>query len=169
MKYEVAYISASGNTAILAEDIANMLSDEDVRLTDLSCGEVSEDAEVYLFGFGINRGAIPMKIIDALEAVEGKTILLFVTCGMEPTGDYRSSVERKIQPFLPDDCDYRGLFLCAGQFPDEVIQNIREAVKLQPENTQTRSILEHHKKTEGHPNDEDLEKLRDFIWTSLNE
>ena len=168
MKYEVAYISQSGNTATLAEEIADMLFEEKVRLTDLSCGEASEDADVYLIGFGVNRGTIPMKVMDALEIMENKTIILFATCGMEPTGNYKSSVERKILPFLPDDCDYRGLFLCAGQFPDEVIRNIQEVLKHTPENAQARSILEHHQKTCGHPNDKDLEELRDFVWTSLN-
>lgn len=169
MKYEVAYYSISGNTASLAEEIADMLSDNGVRLTDLSCADVSEDADVYLIGFGINRGTVPLKIIDALEVAEGKTILLFVTCGMEPTDDYKSSIERKILPFLPDGCDYRGLFLCPGQFPDEVIRNAQEVLSNQPNSVSARSLLEHYQKTYGHPDEEDLDDLRDFIWSKLSE
>ena len=168
MKYEVAYISNSGNTATVAEEIADMLSEEDVRLTDLSCGEASEDADVYLIGFGVNRGTVPMRIMDALEVAEGKTVLLFVTCGMEPTESYKFSIERKILPFLPDDCDYRGLFLCPGQFPEEVVRNIQEVLRCQPDNAQARSLLEHHQKTYGHPNEDDLEELREFIWAKLD-
>lgn len=169
LKYEVAYISNSGNTATIAEEIADMLSEEEVHLTDLSCDEISEDADVYLIGFGINRGTVPMKVMDALEIAESKTILLFVTCGMEPTESYKASVERKILPFLPDDCDYRGLFLCPGQFPEEVVRNLQEVLRRQPDNAQARSLLEQHQKTYGHPNKEDLEKLREFIWAQLKE
>lgn len=168
VKYEVAYISQSGNTATLAEEIAETISDEEVYLTDLSCDEISEDADVYFIGYGVNRGTVPMKIMDALEVAEGKTILLFVTCGIEPTESYKSSVERKILPFLPDDCDYRGLFLCPGQFPEEVVRNIQEVLRRQPDNAQARSLLEHHQKTYGHPNEEDLEGLREFIWAKLD-
>ena len=169
MKYEIAYISQSGNTATLAEEIAEMFSDEEVYLTDLSCEEISEDADVYFVGYGVNRGAVPMKIMDALEIAEGKTILLFVTCGMEPTEGYKSSVERKILPFLPDDCDYKGLFLCPGQFPEDVIRNVQEVLRRQPDNTAARTLAENHRKTYGHPNDADLERLRDFVWEKLNE
>ena len=37
MKYEVAYISASGNTEKLAHGIADMLPEKDTFVTDLSC------------------------------------------------------------------------------------------------------------------------------------
>jgi hypothetical protein len=142
---------------------------EKVHLTDLSREEAVQGADVYLIGFGVNRGNIPIKVMDALDAAEGKTILLFVTCGVEPTEDYRTAIERKITPFLPDNCDYKGLFLCAAQLPDEVIQNIQEALRRQPDNAQALSLLEHHKKTRGHPDNNDVEQLYAFIRQKLKE
>lgn len=169
MKYEVAYISQSGNTAALASEIAELLSDEIVHLTDLARDEVSEDADVYFIGFGVNRGTVPMKVIDALEVAEGKRIFLFVTCGMEPTGSYKSSVERKILPFLPDDCNYEGLFLCPGQFPEGVVRNVQEILKRQPDNAQAITIAKNYQQACGHPNSEDFEALREFIWEKLSD
>ena len=169
MKYEVAYLSNSGNTATLAGELAEMLSEEDICLTDLSCEEISEDADVYFIGFGFNRGMIPVRVLDALEVTEGKTILLFATCGMEPTESYKSFVERKVLPFLPDNCDYRGLFLCPGQFPDEVVRNLQEVLRHQPDNTQARSLLEQHQKTRRHPNEDDFENLGNFVWEKLHD
>ena len=169
MKYEVAYISQSGNTATLAEEIAELLSDEVVHLTDLACDDISEDADVYFIGFGVNRGTVPLKIMDALEAAEGKTIFLFVTCGIEPTERYKASVERKVLPFLPDDCDYKGLFLCPGEFPEEVVQNIQAILKQQPDNAQARILAENSRKTYGHPNEDDFKALGEFILAHLNE
>jgi flavodoxin len=169
MHYEVAYLSNSGNTAALAERIPDLLPGETVHVTDLSQREARANADVYLVGFGVNRGTIPVKIMDALELAEGKTVLLFVTGGVEPTQEYQAAVERKILPFLPDDCDYRGLFLCAGQFPDAVVQNLQEVLRRQPDHAQARSLLEHHQKTLGHPNDSDVEHFRVFLETQLQD
>lgn len=164
MKYEIAYYSRSGNTAMLAEEIAELLSSEDVRLTDLNCSDASDDADMYIIGFGINRGAVPMKVMDVLEQAEGKEIVLFVTCGMEPSEKYRISVERRVKPFLPDDCVYHGLFLCAGRFPDEVIAGVEATLERQPDNQQAQSVLANHEKTRNHPDKADIQNIRDFIW-----
>lgn len=168
MKYEIAYLSNSGNTAVLARAIASMLPADDTHLTDLSLDDVSESADVYFIGFGVNRGMVPMKIMDSLEYADGKTVILFATCGMEPTDAYKSSIERKILPFIPDDCDYKGLFLCAGQFSETVANSIKETLRRQPENAQARALLESYQKTYGHPNSEDLEDLQDFVWEALS-
>jgi flavodoxin len=169
MKYEVAYVSNSGNTAALAKELAAMLPQGSVQVRDLAKGDELEEADVYCIGFGVNRGAVPIKIMNALDLLEGKTILLFVTCGMEPTEEYKAAIQHKLQPFLPDDCDYRGLFLCAGQFPDQALQSIRSALEAQPENEQAKSLLEHDKKTRGHPNAQDYAQLRDFLRQALGQ
>jgi flavodoxin len=168
LNYEVAYLSRSGNTAVLAEALAGMFSDEKVHLTDLSQDDAAGDADVYLIGYGVNRGTFPVKIMDTLELAEGKTVLLFCTGGVDPTTEYQKSVERKVLPFLPDECDYRGLFLCAGQFPDEVIQNVQEVLRRDPDNAQARSLLEQAQKARTHPDKNDLANLRKFVREKLS-
>lgn len=39
MKYEISYLSKSGNATILAETIASMLPPEDTRVVDLAKGK----------------------------------------------------------------------------------------------------------------------------------
>ena len=84
MKYEVVYISQSGNTEKLAHGIADSLPHRDTFVTDLSCEEITGKAEVYLVGFGMKKEAIPLKVMEVLEELEGKTILLFVTASINP-------------------------------------------------------------------------------------
>jgi len=168
MKYEIAYMSDSGNTAVLARAINSLLSAEDTNLTDLSIEDVSDRADVYFIGFDVIRDVIPLKVMDTLEYAEEKTVVLFATCGMEPTDAYKSSIERKILPFIPDGCDYKGLFLCVGQLPETMANNIKETLRLHPENAQAKKLLECCQKSYGHPNNEDLENLQDFIWEALN-
>lgn len=140
MKCAVAYVSRSGNTAAVAKEVANILSKEEIQLTDLSCEVPPEDADVYLIGFGVNQGTIPLKVMDAMELAEGKVLLMFATCGMEPTEYYKETVERKVTPFLPENCDYRGVFLCPGQFQEDVISKVEEILQAQPDNSAMRLI-----------------------------
>lgn len=168
MKYEIAYLSDASNTAALAKVIASMLPEEDTRLIDLSLEDASGMADIYFIGFGMNSGAVPLKIMEALDCAEGKTVSFFVTSGMEPTESYKDSIERKMLPFVPDDCEYKGLFLCASQFSDAVANKVQETLRLDPENAQAKVLLENYKKTYGHPNGKDVEALQDFIWDVLN-
>ncbi len=167
MRYEIAYLSNTGNTAKLAKGLAAMLPREETVLTDLSREEALGTSDLCFVGFGINREVIPMEIIEALERMEGKRILLFVTCGLEPTERYRASVERRLLPFLPDDCDYKGLFLCAGGFSEDMIETITRSLRKNPDNAQARTLYEAHKRSHGHPNEEDLDALWDFVQDSL--
>jgi hypothetical protein len=167
MKYEVAYLSDSGHAALLAGKARETLSGQDIHVTDLAQGEISPDGEVYLVGFEVDRGTVPVKIIDALEAAAGKTLFLFLTSGLEPTAEHRAAIEKKLLPFLPDDCDYRGMFLCAGQLPDRVVQNIHEVLRQQPDNEQAKALQKQYQKTYGHPDEGDLAQFRLFLRERL--
>jgi hypothetical protein len=105
--------------------------------------------------------------MDALEDLHGKKILFFVTCGMEPTEEYRDAIQKRLLPFLPDDCDDCGLFLCQGEFPEEVILAAENKLSVEPENRYAKKILKDARTASGHPNGDDVEKARRFIQTHL--
>lgn len=168
MKYEIAYCSRSGNTAMLAEEIAELLSAENISMTDLNVDTASDDADVYIIGYGFNRGSAPLCVMDTLELTEGKEVIIFVTSGMEPVEQYRIAVERKVKPFIPDDCKYHGLCLCAGQFPEEVINAAEAELQNDPDNRQAQMVLDNHATTKNRPNEEDIQNVREFVWTKLN-
>ena len=125
MEYQIAYLDIYGNAGILAEEISGIL--HGAELVNLSKQEISDDANSYLLVFEITQNAIPLKIMDILENLEGKTILCFVACGMA-LFEEKEDVEHNLLPFLPDECDYRGLFFCPGQIPSSVMDTIQEAL-----------------------------------------
>ena len=168
MKYEVSYLSKSGNTTVLAEAIVSMLPPEDTRITDLALEETSGGADVNFIGFDVESDTVPLKIMDALDYAEGKSIALFATCGLIPTEEHKTVIERKIYPFLPDECDYKGLFLCAGQLPKSTASVIEEKLKTQPDNEEMKEYLKRHYQTTGHPNTHDIEDLATFVLSILN-
>lgn len=167
MKYEIAYLSGSGNTEKLANGIADSLPQEDTFVTDLSCEEITGKADVYLIGFGMKKHAIPLKIMELLDQLEGKTILFFVTASVKPTEDHIKVVEQKLDPFMPSDCDYRGLYLCPGQVSEETISKLSTIIEFEPDNEQAKAAYEVCKYTIGHPNQEDINDTCNFIKEKL--
>lgn len=167
MKYEVAYISGSGNTEKLAHGIADCLPHRDTFVTDLSCEEITEKADVYLIGFGMKKDAIPFRIMDTLEKLEGKTILLFVTASVNPSDAHIKEIERRLDPFMPYECDYKGMYLCTGQVSDESLDKLRSLLECEPENEKVQAAMENCKKTLGHPNQEDIRGACNFIKDKL--
>lgn len=163
MKYEVDYISLTGNTEKLAKAIALALPPDETRLVDLSTQPSSCDADIYLIGFGLSKGNIPLKVMDLLEELEGKTLLFFTTGAMEPNQENIALIERKLAPFMPIQCDYRGLFLCKGEFPRSVADTAKQRLENDPEDGQARVLLQSYNRTVGHPDQTDLQNICDFV------
>lgn len=167
MKYEIAYISQSGNSEKLAHGIADGLPQDSTFVTDLSCEKVTGKADIYLIVFGINRGMVPLKVMELLEELHGKILLFFITSGMEPVQEYRDAMERKLLPFIPDDCDYRGLFMCPGRFPEHVLRAAQEKLAVEPEYAAAKNVLSDAELSADHPNQTDIENAGRFIREHL--
>jgi len=168
MKYEIAYISQSGNTEKLAHGIADSLPHRDTFVTDLSCEEITGQADKYLICFGMKKEAIPLKVMEVLEELEGKSILFFVTASVKPTEDNVKEIERRLEPFMPTECEYKGLYLCPGQVSDEKFEKLLTLHSQQPDNKQIGEALEICKQTFGRPNQEDIDDACDFVCEKLN-
>jgi flavodoxin len=169
MRYEIAYISQTGNTKKLAYGIAEKLSGEDVVLKDLSKDEISTDSDIYLFGLGVNKGTVPLAIMDALEDLEGKKVMFFVTSGMKPTEEYKKAFENKLIPFISDDSDYRGLFMCYGRIHEKFIQKAQNLLYEDSENKAAKIIMSEAENAAEHPNKTDIDNAVRFIKEHLSD
>lgn len=169
MKYKIVYESRTGNTAKVAQTIAQIFPGNAVELTDITAQEPSLDGDVYCIGFGVHYNSCPLKILDFLDMLSGKTILFFATCGSEPTEERRKALERNIESFLPDHCDYRGLFLCQGAIPAEGAEAMRRAA----EKAGRGDVIEHLKDfcdaSQSHPDESDLQNACRFVQTTLGQ
>ena len=125
MKYQVVYESQSGNTEQLAKAIASCFPENQVNLVDINLQTPSKNADIYCIGFGVRHSLCSMRLIDFLECLNKKTIILFATCGMNPSESYHQVLERNLEPFLPENCDYRGFYLCQGAISEEGYRSIR--------------------------------------------
>ncbi len=167
MTYEIDYFSLTGNTRKLADGISQSLFADKAPVIDLAAEETSADADVYLVGFGLKNGVVPYPIMECLESLEGKTILFFVTCGMEPNDEYRQHIERKLAPFMPEQYDYRGMFLCLGQFPQEAMEKARQVSAFSQADAKTEAFLKYCREADGHPSQQDIAQACAFIRAKL--
>ena len=162
MQYQIGYLDTYGNAEILAEKIEQYLPLGSCIKTDLAQESPSSNADGFLICFEMTREAVPLEIMEVLESLEGKRIALFVLCAAK-TESEKQDVERRILPFLPDDCDYVGMFTCLGQMPSAIQDSIEEVFAVQPENPQAKTLAQIYSQSLGHPNEDDFSALRKFL------
>lgn len=163
MKYQFAYVGASENAQTIIQGVADNFYNEDITVTDISQDELEVDADIYIFGFEITKGNIPVCVMEAFEELDGKIIICIIPCTFVPNDSHIEEAENKIEPFLPDDCDYRGTYLCMGQVSYDVYSKARDILESEPDHQKANQIVEFYKKSEGHPNEEDINKAIAFI------
>lgn len=168
MQYQISYVSPAGHVEKLAEAFCGLFP-ADTSVVDLSCEESGIDAENHLIGFELtgNSDAIPYAVLEHLEQLEDKVILLFVTSPLEPSENLREKVESKITPFLPDNCDYRGIFICYGEVSTELMQSLRSIISEDPGNDRTQALLYSFNESLGHPDTVDVNNGISFLTEAL--
>lgn len=159
MQYQISYFSPHGSAETLANAFCQMLPC-DTYVSNLE-EELTPYADIQLVGFdlgGTNLDAIPVAVMEYLDKLEGKTIFLFATVPFKPNDYIRSRVDNSVIPFLPDECDYLGLYLCSAQPSAPLLQGLKHLVSHQPSNTRAKHWLERCQEAVGHPDDTDIQK-----------
>lgn len=168
MNYQISYISPAGHAEVLAETFGRILP-RGTMIVNLEREEAVADAEVHLIGFELtgNSDAIPFAILEYLEQLEDKSILFFVTSPFEPNDKLKDSIERKLLPFLPESCDYRGMFVCYGEVSKEMMRDLRNRLSQQPDNERGQELLHTFNESVGHPDKADARQGCSFIINAL--
>ncbi len=167
MNIQIVYYSKTGNTAKLAHTLSNALP-ANCRLIDISKELPTLDADAYLIGFGVQRGACPFVLLDWLEELQGKPILLFATGGLATFQDYRKKLESLVIPFLPDECQYHGLFLCQGRISEEGYDYFKSCLSNPADERAQQNLQQLYEFSQGHPNRQEIEEICHFVRSKLS-
>ncbi len=163
MKYQVIYYSETGNTEKIAKTIFEELpgTDKDIqRITEYR----DRDADLYFLGFWVYHGAPSMEFLDFLSGFTGKKVALFATCGMGNADDYYQRMERQVMAWLPEDIEYKGMFICQGKMP----MGVRKACeKMQVERNKSyeycERLITNFDQAMLRPDENDLKNARAFV------
>ncbi len=166
MDYMVLYSSKTGNTKKVATEIFSALPgmSKDMQNIEEYRGK---DADVFFVGFWVDRGTCSLPVIDILSELHGKKIALFGTCGMGKGTAYYRTIEQKVTVWLPDDCEYLGMFLCQGKMPMKVREKYEISREDPREEALRKEMLKNFDEALFHPNDDDLSDARAFVEQML--
>lgn len=161
MDYMVLYASVTGNTKKVATEIFSALPgmSKDMQNIEEYRGK---DADIFFIGFWVDRGTLGMPVINVLSELHNKKIALFGTCGMGRGTEYYRDIEQKAKVWIPDDCEYLGMFLCQGKMPMKVREKYEISREDSREEAFRKQMLKNFDEALFHPNSQDLADARAF-------
>lgn len=154
MKFAICYESRTGNTAMLAERIRQILPESDCLYYGVPAEEALE-AELIFVGFWTDKGSCPEQTAAFLSGLHGKKVFFFGTAGFGGSDAYFEQIMARVRANLPEDAEEAGHFLCQGKMPQAVADRY-ESMEDSPRRTM---MLENFKNALSHPNEEDLDAL----------
>ena len=157
MRVLVIYISATGNTKRIANAIFQAVpcAEKDIReVSDVQTEDLTK-ADLVFVGFWVKNGSVSMAILDLLDSLHGKDIAIFGTCGLPVTDSYRREIESSVTVWIPDDCRYRGIFLCRGRMNIQVRERWA-SMRSTAGDAATDQMLQSFDDALLHPDDKDL-------------
>ena len=157
MKVCICYESKTGNTKMLADVICETYS-----------GTLVEDpaqADVVFLGSWTDRGSCAEPVREIAARLHHKRVFLFGTCGFGGSQTYYDQIFQRTAALLPPDNVVIGRFYCQGKMPEVVKKRYLAALRQDPENSQVRAALENFGQALSHPDQADLQHLREALHT----
>jgi len=167
MKYEVAFLSRNGSAAKMARSVAQLLPERQTQIVDMSLKDMPGNSDICLIGFELQRESCPFAILDAIEHLEGRSILLFAASGFGVDDEYRARIEKQIVPFLPDDCYYLGLCLFKGRLAEEDMMYIQEQAGERGGRINQEKVRAYYSQSQSYPDEEDVQRIAGFVKKRL--
>lgn len=164
MKIAILYLSETGNTKTIAEELYIECSKFEKEIKDIKEMSSVPEADMYFICFPVHNQSCEIEVMNLLENMESANIAFFVTCGVSPEEKYKNKIERSIEPWLNDSCTYHGMFLCQGA-SSEGFRNFLNKSYPDIEAEKIESIIE---SGHGHPDDDDFDALSCFVSEILD-
>lgn len=163
IKYKVVFTSKTGNTEKLAKAVYEAIGDSSKDIERISEQTGTDDAQVYLIGFWVDRGSCSLEIMDFLDELDEKQIILFGTCGSDPDAEYCRRIETNIQAFIPDGNEYLGLYLSQGKMPMKIRKKYEDMKDTEDMGEHAERMISNFDRALLHPDARDLEGVKQFI------
>lgn len=166
MKYAVVYASATGNTAMLAEEIRSYMKNAEC----VYFGEAKENippADIIFAGFWTDKGNCSDEIGNYLAGLREQKIFLFGTAGFGGSKEYFSRILEQVKGHIPDGNTVIGTFMCQGKMPASVKARYEKMLESDPENERIKAMLINFDQALSHPDHHDLEELRAAVQKAV--
>lgn len=158
MSYAIVFSSRTGNTALLAQTIAEALPQKDCLYLGRPDAKAL-DAEMLFVGFWTDKGSCDAEVSAFLKQLHGKKIFLFGTAGFGGSPAYFDRILQNVKTQLAETAEVMGTYMCQGKMPAAV----RARYESMEAGDKQRAFLENFDKALSHPDAEDLQQLRQAV------
>lgn len=159
-KWLILYSSITGNTKMIAEQIAESTGEADLFSVD----EMPKDLSVYeaiAIGYWLRRGGPDPKAAKALPKVQHATVMLFQTHGTDPGSEHAVTAYARAAYLLGEGCEILGTFGCQGKINPALIEKRRNASPDDPHGGT--EAMERWSRAASHPDTQDLADAAEFV------
>lgn len=162
-KWCVIYSSVTGNTKLVAEAMAEE-ADADLFSLEEAPDDLSDYA-VAALGYWLRRGAPDAKMLALLPKIAGKDVVLFQTHGTDPGSEHAVTAFARAGYALGEDCYILGTFACQGKLNPKIVERRKREAAAADDPHAGKKAQERWQRAASHPDEEDLQKARDFMRT----
>lgn len=158
-KYAVVCSSHTGNTAQLADVLAEVLPQEDCLYFGAS-DEKALAAPMIFVGFWTDKGRCDVVTSDFLNTLKGKTVFLFGTAGFGESLAYFEKILDSAKELLDASNNVVGSFMCQGKMPISVLERYEKMLVTAADPAKMRGMIENFHSAAAHPNQADFDGLK---------
>lgn len=158
MSYAIVYSSRTGNTALLAQTIQNMLPQKECCYF----GTPSQDAlggEVLYVGFWTDKGTCDESTALFLQSLTNQKVFLFGTAGFGGSTAYFEQILNRVKEYLSSSVQVVGTYMCQGKMP----QVVRDRYATMEDSPKRTMMLENFDQALSHPDQKDLMELKKAV------
>ena len=155
MSYAIVYSSVTGNTALLAQTIREVLPRESCCYFGAPDPQALSAERIYV-GFWTDRGTCDAAAAQFLRQLTGQTVFLFGTAGFGGDGAYFQRILERAEENLGPEVRVVGTYMCQGKMPPAVRRRY-QAMEDGPRKT---AMLQNFDRAASHPDQEDLARLQ---------
>ena len=161
-KYSILYSSLTGNTKMLADAIHGALPQDECEYFGVS-DTVIPSSELLYIGFWTDKGNADSTALELLKSLRGKKIFLFGTAGFGVDEGYFRKILMNIRESIDPSNEIVGEYMCQGKMPQSVRDRYVK-MKEQPDHKPNVDMLiENFDHALSHPDENDLEKLKEIV------
>lgn len=164
MKYSIIYSSRTGNTALLATKLQDILPSGDCVYFGVP-DEKALDAQLIFIGFGTYKGDCDETLSNLLKKLNNKQVFLFGTAGFGKSQLYFEQILSRVKNHINDSNTVVGTYMCQGKMPMTVRSRYESMLDKQPEKMQ--ELIENFDEALSHPNEDDFICLKDAVTDKL--
>lgn len=164
MSYSIVYATSTGNTKLLADNVAEVLGSECVYFGQPD--EKAKESDVIFIGFWTDKGTCNEEIKDFILGLKNKKIVLFGSAGAGDK-DYLNMVINNAKKEIDKSCEVISEFMCQGKMQQSVKARYEIMLAEKPGDKQILSLIKNFEEALNHPNEEDLNRLKNKVKEAI--